>query len=321
VRQLWLILLLGFVSLGVSAQDLDSERSFEEHFQWNRIEGASPRLLKCRVSKSGDLQCVADLPLKNVKCDAFHFSKKTPVRAVVRNRAFTCDGTKLDRDSLLSQWEIHVLATDGSQSSWRVDSADRLQMKRLFEAELESLDFIESQRNFYLSLGSITSMEDPMNDRLLMTGVKARYGSSSFVLGVQVMQALSLIPEKRTDWLMNTDFVISSRKGGMGWLAGLEFGQKKWGFESVSTQCLMVRYRWNPGSWRSQVSGGHCWYPNAGVNWAPLGELRLGKLFWKHMLLEASTQAVYRTAATQFPDSGGLELRAQLGVSFELFPE
>ncbi len=314
-------ILLILISSSALCQDLNSERDFQEHLQWNRIDGSNPKLLSCRVAKGGDLQCVADLELKSVVCEAFHFSKKTPVRVQIKKRAFTCEGTRLDHDSLLSQWNVNLIALDGAQSIWRVDSADHAQMNRIYQTELESLDVIKKQRNFYLSLGSLSSVENPQATRVVMTGVRALYGSTSFVFGLQFLQTLSLIPEKRSDALMSADFLLSSSGAGKGWLAGLEVGHKRWGFESESVRCLNLRYRWNPGSWRSQLSGGHCWYPNSGVNWAPLAEFRMGRLFWGNLLLEAAGQGVYRISASAFPQSGGLETRLQLSASFELFPE
>jgi len=304
------------------AQDLDSELELKPRTRWVLDQGFAPQILDCRLSDKSRLQCVAGENLIQVRCEATHFARRTEVRAVFKGRAFSCEGTRFDKQSLMSQWKLSLKSEEGSESVWIVDAADQPQLERLYRSEMSSLPLLARASRTYGSVGLLSRSLSWGGESLKLMGAELRWGRDRWIVGGDFYQALRA-PNAETKNLLRVSGALSlgSGESGRGWTVGAASGHDflKGGVR-VSSHCLGPEYLLNPTSWRFAVSAGNCWISSSQVTFAPWAAAGVKRKIFGSVFLSADVYARSLTGSYRSQDVSGLELRTQLGVSVAIAP-
>lgn len=321
-RRLILLGGLGLASFSF-AQDLDSELELKPRARWVLEQGFAPQLLDCRLSDKSNLQCVASDSLLSVRCEATHFGRRADVQASFKGRAFSCEGTRFDKQSLMSQWKIVLKAENGSESVWIVDGADSEQLGRLYKTEMRAYPLLEKVERPFWSLGLANRNTSWGSDAQRLLGAEMTLGRNRWRAGAELFQALDPLDVEAKNLLrLSGALSLGSGEAGRGWVVGASSGHDFLkGGRRASSLCLGPEYIANPNSWRFSFAAGNCWFPASQVTlapWASAGVKRkiIGPLFVTLDGFARSLTGSYKAQAV-----GGLEVRAQLGVSVAIAPQ
>ena len=322
IRRLSLALVLG-VGPGALAQDLNSELELKPRARWVLEQGFAPQLLDCRLSEKSHLQCVAGDNLLSVRCEATHFGRRADVQASFKGRAFSCEGTRFDKESLMSQWKIVLKAESGSESVWIVDGADTEQLGRLYKTEMRAFPLIEKVERPSWSLGIASRSTSWGSDSQRLLGADMTLGRNRWRVGAELFQALAPLDVEAKNLLrLNAALSLGSGEAGRGWVVGVSSGHDfvKAGRRATSL-CLGPEYIANPSSWRFSFAAGNCWFPSSQITLAPWGAAGVKRRIVGPLFVTLDAFARYLTGSYQSQGVGGLEVRGQLGVSVAIAPQ
>jgi hypothetical protein len=322
-NRLFFCFLLSFLGLSVAAQaqDLDSELNLKARARWIRDAGIAPNILECRLSEQGHLQCVSDEILQNVQCEGTHYTRLSEVKALFRGRAFSCEGTRYDKNSALTQWTVLLRSERGAESRWKIDAADEAQLRRLYELELKTLNTENYAVGHYYSLGLLGRLEN-MTDASRLTGVlDFELGQERLLLYGHYAQVTGSLIEIKTRFRLGLGFALDSELGGRGWILKADTGHlvlvpdnRVWG------HCLGPEYRWNPGTWSLAARLSHCWYQGGEIKFSPQAELRIAKKLSSGLYLLGGAQLLAPQGRWSGTSIDTPSLSTQLGVSFSFVP-
>lgn len=318
-------LTIGFgvaASLSVAAQDLDSELALQPKARWVLEEGFEPKLLDCRLSERSDLQCVSGENLREVRCEATHFSRRSEVRSSFKGRAFSCEGTRLDKDSLMSQWRVEVRGESGSRSSWIVDAADVEQLGRLYRTEMNSVSLLQRASRPFWSVGFTTHTLQNEEGTSNFLGTKLQWGRDRWRVGGDFYRAIRAPDgEDKNMARVNGAVSLGGDKVGQGWVFEVSSGDD---FINLGTRlashCLGPQYVYNPGSWRFSGSVGNCWFPAAAISFAPMLGASAQLRVWGPVFFGVQGLARKLTGTYRGEDVASVEARGQLSVSVAVSP-
>gem|GEM_PF-2994527 len=310
----------------LSAQDLDSELELTPRTRWVLESGIEPAILDCRVNEKGHLQCVANSSLLNVECEATHYGRLSQVKALFKGRAFSCEGTRYDKDSLLSQWRVRLKAEKGLEAVWLIDGADKDQLRRLYQTELNALEAGRVPRHLYLSLGLSGRIENLGPQSHKAAGLRFELGQKPILFETDFVQLLGSKVEDKNRVRLGLGVVLSSDDAGRGWLFKANTGHvalalKGNSFVKAWSHCLGPEFRWNPDSWAFRAGAGNCWYQKANINFSPYGQLSVAWKLTGWFYLTGEALATLPVGSYSGVDVNGAQIQAQLGVSMTLQPD
>ena len=321
-RRLTLCLGLGLGSVSL-AQDLDSELELRPRARWVLEQGFAPQLLDCRLSDKSNLQCVAGDNLLSVRCEATHFGRRADVQTSFKGRAFSCEGTRFDKQSLMSQWKIVLKAEGGSESVWIVDGADSEQLERLYRTEMHAFALLAKvERPFWsLAIANRSTSWGSESQRLL--GAEMSLGRNRWRAGAELFQALDPLDVEAKNLLrLSGALSLGSGESGRGWVVGANSGHDFLkGGRRASSLCLGPEYIANPASWRFSFAAGNCWFPSSQITLAPWGSAGVKRKIVGPFFITLDAFARYLTGSYRSQSVGGVELRGQLGVSVAIAPQ
>ena len=304
------------------AQDLDSELELKPRARWVLQQGFAPQLLDCRLSEKSDLQCVSSETLRSVRCEATHFGRRTEVQASFKGRAFSCEGTRFDKDSLMSQWKLILKSSNGSESTWIVDGADEDQLTRLYKTEMRSTPLLERAERPFWSMNFANRGSMWQGESLACYGAEFRWGRDRWLVGADLYQVVGLPANYAKDLLrLNSSISLGSGEAGRGWVASFSTGQDFLrSIVRATSHCIGPEYLLNPGSWRFSVGGGNCWIPSSEIPFAPFASAGIKRKLFGPVMLTADSYVRYMTGTFKGVDVSPLETRVQLGVSVAIGP-
>lgn len=323
-----------WISSLATAQDLNSELSLKTSSKWVSESGLEPQILQCRLSENQDLQCVTEMQLSSVKCESLHFGKLNQVKSQFKNKAFSCEGTRYETDSLLFQWRVRLQSETGLQSVWIVDVASTEQQKRLYELELNALESHTASRQYFLE-GSFD------REFRRVDGIAQGLGhwSLSFALGRFQIEA------QRSQFFGDSSVLGSANRLGVLWAINsdstlsafslkISTGQELALFKALDSDlfnwarlrmsCLGVERGWRYSSGLLSVGGGHCWLngpQDLNFKWAPYVDAFSSYQLFSVVYLRAGLAGSWRSGKTVQQTLGTMQIQAMLGVSLTLLPE
>ncbi|MEO5666861.1 MAG: hypothetical protein ABIR96_02255 [Bdellovibrionota bacterium] len=310
------------LALSVFAQDLDSELELKPRARWVLEQGFAPQLLDCRLSDKSNLQCVASDNLLSVTCEATHFGRRAEVKATFKGRAFSCEGTRFDKQSLMSQWKIILKSESGSESVWVADAADMDQLERLYKTEMKSSPLLDRSERPFWSADFANRSNRMGSESLRLVGTQLRWGRDRWILGADIYQALGRENADIKNFLrLSGSFSLGSGEAGRGWVFQVDSGHDflSNGLRATS-HCLGPQYLLNPGSWRFSLGGGNCWVQSSQITLAPFAMVGMKRKIYGPVFLTLDASARYLTGSYGAHDVSGLETRTQLGVSVAIAP-
>lgn len=324
-RLLW-ALALGSFSSQLFAQDLDSELELKPRTRWVLESGVEPAILECRVADRGHIQCVSSSSLLHVECEGMHYGRRTQLKASFKGRAFSCEGTRYDKDSLFSQWRVRLKAEKGSEAVWIVDAANSEQLRRLYTLELRSLEKHPKVRELLFSLSLLGRVENVGAQGHQAGALRLELGRSPVFFDFDFTKLLRSGVENPSRVRLGFGVVLGSQDAGRGWLLKANTGHsvlplKADRFVRAWSHCIGSEYRWNPLSWSFRVGGANCWFQRAKVSFAPQGHLAVAYQISAPFYLTGEISAGLPQGEYSGYSISGPQVQGQLGVSITLLPD
>jgi hypothetical protein len=310
----------------VFAQDLDSELELNPRTRWVLESGVDPSILDCRVSDRGHIQCVSNTNLLNVECEAMHYGRLSQAKAIYKGRAFSCEGTRYDKDSLLSQWRVRLKAEKGTEAVWLVDAADKDQLRRLYMTELKTLETLPRAQRLYFSFGLLGRFENLGAQSHQAGALKLELGQNPVLFEADFMQLLGSKVEDKNRVRIGLGVVLNADDAGRGWLLRANTGHSVLPLEGGSfakawSHCIGPEYRWNPSSWAFRAGAGNCWFQKAKISFAPQAHLGIARRISGVFYLTGELNAGLPIGEYSDQSISGPQIQAQLGVLMTLLPD
>lgn len=316
-----------FMTFQTSGQDLESEVPPGEKVFFQSVEGAQPRLLDCRLSAQESLDCVSDSELRAVVCEAFHFSKKTPLPGKIAGRAFRCPGTPYDGGNLIAGWKIVVSDKEGRQSTWMVEALNKQQSETMYKLEHRYSNMRSDGEPSSFSLGVLGGLL--VNDsgaRAKSMGVLSGWQWTDYRFNAQFVKGGAAGPATFRFGAEYTflPFYFDSASGPRqtsGWYLAADLGRFLTSGQARIKLCAELGHRWRPG--RMEFSGqlGHCWIRGLTVNWGPEARFAVSRYFADSFSLGVAGDGLFLLSRASGAQSSNYTARFLLIASFLLQPK